>query len=597
MASGYGRAGWASVWRGLASRWAGRRLGAAVFGLAVVMCCSPELGASNFGINVHVPPAEVLDRVAQDGIGWVRIDLLWSVVQPAPNRWDWSAYDMLVDEAGQRGLKVLAILQDTPGWATSGSPGTGVPDPAAWQRFCYRAARRYHGRIRAWELWNEPNLDRFWEGTREEYIDVILLPGGRAIHEADANALVAGPALAHLQSGHWDGWLRDCLAAGRDVLDVASHHLYPSNCSHTTVTKALDRGGSYPWDPPSVKKVLQEAGWFGRPFWLTETGMDSERCWQHDQAGFYTNLLRDWFRTDRDMSWMDRIFFYEIMDAPADPGWGILGFFPGLEPKDAYFAYGDFIAATPVDDAEVVALRSRLTLRPEDSAVMYVVVKNTGTTTWSTAEGYRLARTYDPFDLVPDPVELPEGSVVPPGGFVSFTVPVTAPAVPPGVDLAAPLRFRLERKGLWRFGNEIHATVWISSRTDPWPRIDGPSPPPPAEAGAEVELRIRVGDPEGLSYTWQRDGVDLEDDGRFAGIHGPVLTIRRMSRDLEGWYRCLVSSGEVFTLSSEPVPVQLGEGEPPLPRELPHRATAGGQAQPAATLRTRRASRPAAPLP
>ncbi|NOZ95608.1 MAG: hypothetical protein GXP47_12855 [Acidobacteria bacterium] len=580
----------------IACRGPGTAIGLLFLVLALCWLVVP-LHASSFGINVHVPPGVVLDRVVQNGTGWVRIDFLWPVVQPAPAGWDWSVYDALVDEADARGLRILAILQETPAWATAGSPGTGVPDPVAWRRFCYRAARRYHGKVAAWELWNEPNLGRFWEGTRQEYIDTILLPGARAVHEADPSALAVGPALAHLQSAHWDSWLKDCLVAGRNVLDVASHHLYPGSCSHTDVTKALDRGGSYPWDPPSVKKVLQKAGWFGRPFWLTETGMNSERCGQHDQAGFYTNLLRDWFRTDRDMSWMDRIFFYEIMDAPSDPGWGILGPWPGMEPKDAYFAYGDFIAATPVDDAEVIALSSRMTLRPEDSGVMYVVVKNTGTTVWSTAEGYRLTPTHDPFDLVADPVELPEGSAVPPGGIVSFTVPVTTPAIPPGVDLDAPLRFRLEREGLWRFGNEIHTTVWISSRTDPWPRIDGPATPPPAQAGAEVELRIRVGNPEDLSFTWQRDGVDLEDDGRFAGIHGPVLTIRRMSRGLDGWYRCLVSAGEVFTLSSETVRVRLGEEEPPPPCELPYRATAGGQAQPAATLRTRRASLPDAPLP
>lgn len=579
-----------------ALRGPGTGMGLAVLVLALCWLVAP-LHASNFGINVHVPPGEVLDRVVQNGTGWVRIDFLWSVIQPAPAGWDWSVYDALVDEANARGLRILAILHETPAWATAGSPGTGVPDPVAWRRFCYRAARRYHRKVAAWELWNEPNLDRFWEGTRQEYIDIILLPGARAVHEADPSALAVGPALAHLQSAHWDSWLKACLLAGPKVLDVASHHLYPGGCSHTDVTKALDRGGSYPWDPPSVKKVLQEAGWFGRPFWLTETGMNSERCGQHDQAGFYVNLLNDWFRTDRNMSWMDRIFFYEIMDAPADPGWGILGPWPGMAPKDAYFAYGDFIAATPVDDAEVIALSSRMTLQPGQPGTLMVIVHNTGTTPWDSAQGYQLSPTFDPFGLTDGPTPLPVGTVVPSGSFAVFTVPVTAPELPQGSELAAPLRFRLERSGFWRFGDEVRATVRVSSNADPWPRVNGPSQPAPVKPGATVRLELQVGNPEGLSYRWQLDGVDLEDDGRFAGIHGPELTIRHAGRNTDGWYRCLVSAGEVFTLSSETVRVQLGEEGPPSPCKLPYRATAGGQAQPAATLRTRRANLPAAPLP
>jgi len=553
-------------------------LGLAVLAFALLLSSSSNLAASNFGINVHVPPPDVLDKVSQDGIGWIRIDFLWSVVQPAPNEWDWSIYDSLVAEAQNRGLQILGILKDTPSWATLGSPGTGVPDPVAWQRFCFRAARRYRHSINAWELWNEPNLPRFWEGSRQDYINVILLPGARAIHEADFAALAAGPALAHLQSGHWDTWLKECLTAGRDVLDVATHHLYPSSCSHTTVTKALDRGGSFPWNPPSVKKVLKKAGWFGRPFWLTETGMSSERCGQHDQAGFYTNLLNDWFRTDRDMSWMDRIFFYEIMDAPDDPGWGITGPLPELEPKEAYFAYGDFIAGTPVDDAETVAVRTRLTLAPGATGTLLLVLRNSGASTWTPDAGHRLVPVDDPDHLVAGPVSLPGGGAVPPGALVSLRVPVTAPNLPPGEELAAPLRFRMEREGKWRFGDEIHATVWISDLSGPWPGVDGPAAPPAVEPGATVRLQLQCDTTQELSFRWERDGVPLEENGVYSGVAGPELTIRQFGKNVEGWYRCVVGRGPVFEVDTPAVWVGLAEPGPPSPRPVRRRLTLPGDA-------------------
>lgn len=41
-----------------------------------------------------------------------------------------------------------------------------MPDnPADWYDVCFRAATRYRGRIDHWGMWNEPNLDNFFQGA------------------------------------------------------------------------------------------------------------------------------------------------------------------------------------------------------------------------------------------------------------------------------------------------------------------------------------------------------------------------------------------------------------------------------------------------
>lgn len=314
--------------------------------------------SSPFGINIHAPQGAeldlLLDRAEAAGIGWVRIDFVWAYVEASPDHYDWTVYDAIAAKAKARGIEVFATLDYTPGWATSGPELTGVPDdPGQWADFCFRAARRYRGSIRYWGLWNEANLDRFWSGSRQQYIDIIVKRGADALHDGNPDAQVGGPDLAHLTSGDsdWYEWLRQTLLQAGDRLDFVTHHLY-DNDGPGDVTEKLEAStlfGNKPsnWGlvPPSVKDVLKNTGWLGKPFWLTETGWESARVGEGRQASSYTGLLNDWFTGRSGRDWIDKIFFYEAKDGSAadSPTWGILR--PDGTPKPAYDAYAAFTAS------------------------------------------------------------------------------------------------------------------------------------------------------------------------------------------------------------------------------------------------------------
>jgi hypothetical protein len=315
--------------------------------------------ASPFGINVHAPQGSDLavqfDRVRAAGIGWVRIDFVWAWVEPVRGKYDWRIYDAIAAAARARGLQVFATLAYTPPWATDGPAVTGVPrNPADWSRFCSRAAKRYRRTIRYWGLWNEPNLPRFWSGTRQQYIDVILKTGADAIHAGNRSAKAGGPELAHLTAGDadWYDWLRASLLEAGDRLDFVTHHVYDSD-GNRDVTSRLEANttfGGRPslWDvvAPSVKEVLESTGWLGRkPFWLTETGWESARATDDRQAQYYGGLLDDWFTGRKGRDWIAKVFFYELQDPlPADGfTWGVLH--SDGSPKPAYDAYRGFVAS------------------------------------------------------------------------------------------------------------------------------------------------------------------------------------------------------------------------------------------------------------
>ena len=314
-----------------------------------------------YGINVHAPAGSQLnflfDKVEAAGIGWVRIDLVWANVEAQEDVYNWALYDALVAAAQARGLKILAIVAYTPGWATDGPPVAGVPrDVTDWEEFCFLAADRYADTIHAWEIWNEPNLDHFWDGTRSEYINLILRPGADAIRAADPDAQVGGPGLAHLVSGDqdWYRWLLEILQQAGDRFDFATHHAY-DNDGRVDVTEKLNEDtlfGDDPdlWDlvPPSTREVLIEAGWFPRPVWLTETGWATDQVTEAQQAVYYGDFLSRWFVGDPGHDWIDRIFFYVIQDftTPGIPQWGVLRT-DGSE-KPAYVVYRDFIGGDTI---------------------------------------------------------------------------------------------------------------------------------------------------------------------------------------------------------------------------------------------------------
>ncbi|RLF04204.1 MAG: hypothetical protein DRK00_07230 [Thermoprotei archaeon] len=47
-----------------------------------------------------------------------------------------------------------------------------------------------------WEVWNEPDMDRFWSGSPEEYFNLYEAVA-RALKEAAPEHLVGGPAIAY----------------------------------------------------------------------------------------------------------------------------------------------------------------------------------------------------------------------------------------------------------------------------------------------------------------------------------------------------------------------------------------------------------------
>ncbi len=449
-----------------------------------------------------------------------------------------------MDRLESRGLRVFATVSGTPLWATAGSEFSGVPEnPADWRDFCYVLASRYHDRVDAWGFWNEPNLYHFWEGSRSQYLDEILLAGIEAVRTVDPDAFVAAPDLAHLVSADWDDWLDDIVSRTRDLLDVVTHHVYPSDGTSGDVREKLDEGGQFPWDPPSVRSVLDDAGWSQRPVWLTETGVQSGEFGEAGQEDFYLGVLEGWFGEDRDNTWLARVFFYEMVDPASNPAntWGILGPPPDLEPKLAYHAYASFIDTADIDDAEVAIHGVPATLGSRESQPIQIEVRNTGTSTWRAEDGYYLI-----FDVSeqgwthsvdPVAVSVPVG----PGETQTLDgVLISTSIRPDQPNRTVGVYARLVRIGGPRFGDAAFNTVTLTAHEPP-EILAGPTAATAPFNGSTAFSVVVASDSE-MSYRWRRHTIALEDNHRISGATGPEVTLHGLGYEDLGDYDCVITN-------------------------------------------------------
>ncbi len=175
-------------------------------------------GAQSLGVNVllnheadPLSPAidQTLDLVKQGGFGYIRQLLPWEAVEPVRGQYNWQRFDILVEKAQAHGLQILLRVERPPPWSryqvmeklteSQKKLDSGPPDNFEdYFSFIGQVARRYQGRVKYYQIWNEPNLESEWNNRQVEparYVE--LLKGAyQQIKRVDPTALVLAAPLA-----------------------------------------------------------------------------------------------------------------------------------------------------------------------------------------------------------------------------------------------------------------------------------------------------------------------------------------------------------------------------------------------------------------
>jgi len=155
---------------------------------------SPEYGMQAFLWWRPDTAERDLRLIKEAGFQWVKQGFAWRDIEGAKKgHFDWTQTDRIVAQVEKYGLDLVVRLDHQPWWAGGGYPTNGPPDNYEdFGDFVEALARRYKGRIRAYEIWNEPNLAREWGGrvpNAAEYVRLLKVAYQR-IKAVDPGAMV-----------------------------------------------------------------------------------------------------------------------------------------------------------------------------------------------------------------------------------------------------------------------------------------------------------------------------------------------------------------------------------------------------------------------
>ncbi|MCP4643536.1 MAG: hypothetical protein GY851_24020 [bacterium] len=203
-----------------------------------------------------------LDRL---GVRLMRIDFHWHRIQKDADTWDFSRYDTYLDAAEKHNVKVLALLVfdnnavETNERGASREHYMAPEDVPLYLEYIRRTVTRYKDRVYAWELWNEPDMPRFWNGPLEEVYELIRL-AGQTVREVHPEAILLGPA-ATSPLGAYSAPCIEAIHAtgGLEAVDHPTMHTYISD----------PRG--YYGEYARIQTVAAKYGHTGS-VWITELG-------------------------------------------------------------------------------------------------------------------------------------------------------------------------------------------------------------------------------------------------------------------------------------------------------------------------------------
>ncbi len=253
---------------------------------AVAYTDLPPFGVNTF-LEQEVEPekrARSLQMIAAAGFYWIRQSFPWYDIEihgkgdfedrrHEPYRSAWEKYDNIVALAEHYGLAIIARLEAPPAWSRHDDTARGAfgpPDnPEDYADYVGAVVARYAGRIRFYQIWNEPNIYPEWGNqpvSPEAYTALLCLAYAR-VKATDPQAVVISGALAPTaELGTWNPTY-----AGNNLMDVVFlQRMYDAGAGACFDVLAVN--DYMLWSGPTDHRMRPTQGQmnFSRPMWVRD---------------------------------------------------------------------------------------------------------------------------------------------------------------------------------------------------------------------------------------------------------------------------------------------------------------------------------------
>ena len=345
-------------------------------------------GVNPFGCNTflqqEVEPwkrEESLRLLHEAGFKWIRQEFPWEDIEihgkgnftdcrHGPCHSAWEKYDQIVDLASKYDMEIIARLSNPPAWSRhdGDARGTFAPpdDLSDFGDFVEAVVRRYKGRIRYYQIWNEPNIYPEWGEQPVDPVGYTALLKEAYIRAkaVDPDAVIICGALAPtIELGPRDMndliFLQRMYDAGAgayfDIMSVQGYGLWsgPYDRRMRPITINFSRN-------LFIRDIMVKNGDAHKPIWISEMNWNAlppdhpsppyyGRVTLEQQARYAVEAYR---RAQAEWPWVGVVnfwFFKRASDAERDQAWYYFRMVePDFTPLPVYEALKAYATQRPV---------------------------------------------------------------------------------------------------------------------------------------------------------------------------------------------------------------------------------------------------------
>ena len=283
-----------------------------------------------------------LDEMVRANSNIHRLLIYWTDVQPNnAYQWHWGKYDSVIDKAALRGMRLVLTPTGSPNWARKAARWTDTSDRyhafaypdnlPAWGVFVSELAKRYGAY--AFEIWNEPNLRRFWEarplwstrGPSPSGWTELYCRAATRIKAVNPGALVSTGGLAAETSTGWNWaagrFLKRAFAVGLGAcpLDLVAYHPYAIK-DYCESDPPMDASLPPFQELRRVRGTMINNGYGSRGISMTEWGFPSvpfEKCTNYSERRQADLIAREHAYL-RSLPYSRHSMYFNSNDQPSD---------------------------------------------------------------------------------------------------------------------------------------------------------------------------------------------------------------------------------------------------------------------------------------
>lgn len=324
--------------------------------LIIILLCSFICGGAfslqkatdaPFGVCVNLTECKDIEipvLIKKAGISWVRQQVRWDCIEPAPGEFFWEDFDEAVENEYKSGLNIYGQLH----WYRWSNPTTGDEKTIKdWINFVTLAVGRYKDKIKYWEVWNEPDYSDFWNPPDAANYTKLLRATYMAAKKIDPDCkIILGGIMGwggeHTVFPFLDEVYKN---GGKDYFDIVSFHPH-------TMSRDPEKDDLLKRKIDDIIERMRTNGDAAKPVWITELGWCSNKPANPDSGWAVTvkqqaEYLASAFKICLSCPQIKKVFWYGFRDVGTNPQdiqdhFGLVK--NDFTPKPSYFAYKDFIS-------------------------------------------------------------------------------------------------------------------------------------------------------------------------------------------------------------------------------------------------------------